>query len=214
LPLHETITIANCDLETRRRAAQACGVAKRGRRNTRPMRLQTIERTVLILRGHGVMLDADLAAVYGVTTKALNQAVKRNIRRFPKDFRFRVTKAERDKVVTNCDHLRRLRFSRVLPWAFTEHGAIMAASVLKSSRAIEMSVFVVRAFIRLRDLTRSHAELVGKLDAIERRVTGHDEDIEQMFAALRTLIEPPRKQRRQIGFRTPLRVLESGSGRQ
>ena len=177
------------------------------------MRLQTIERTVLILRGRGVMLDVDLAAVYGVTTKALNQAVKRNIRRFPRGFRFRATNAERDKVVTNCDHLRGLKFSRVLPWAFTEHGAIMAASVLKSSRAIEMSVFVVRAFIRLRDLTRTHAELVEKLDAIERRVAGHDEDIEHMFAALRTLIEPARKPRRQIGFRTPLRLSPQSTAR-
>jgi ORF6N domain len=146
------------------------------------------------------MLDADLAAVYGVATKALNQAVKRNVKRFPRDFRFQLTAAEHKKVVTNCDHLRSLRFSSTRPWAFTEHGAIMAATILKSPRAVEMSVFVVRAFVRLRELARNHAELALKLDALEQRVTGHDADLEDMFAALRKLIRPPRRPRRQIGF--------------
>lgn len=111
-----------------------------------------VDPRILTIRGEKVMLDADLAAVYGVATKALNQAVKRNGERFPSDFRFQLTKAERDEVVTNCDHLRSLRFSPVRPWAFTEHGAIMAASVLNSPRAVEMSLFVVRAFIRLREV--------------------------------------------------------------
>jgi hypothetical protein len=149
------------------------------------------------------MLDADLAAVYGVATKAFNQAVKRNIERFPSDFRFQLTRVERDEVVTNCDHLRRLKFSTVRPWVFTEHGAVMAATVLNSPRAVEMSLFVVRAFVRLRSLTRHRAALAAKLEALERRVAGHDEDLEQMFAALRRLIEPSRKPRRQIGFRQP-----------
>ena len=147
------------------------------------------------------MLDADLAAVYGVATKAFNQAVRRNIERFPRDFRFQLTRAERDEVVTNCDHLRRLKFSPVRPWAFTEHGAVMVATVLNSPRAVEMSLFVVRAFVRLRDLTRNHVAWAAKLDALERRVAGHDADLEQMFAALRALIVPGRKPRRQIGFR-------------
>jgi len=146
------------------------------------------------------MLDADLAAVYGVATKVLNQAVRRNIKRFPPDFRFQLTEAERKEVVTNCDHLRSLRFSSALPWAFTEHGAIMAATILKARRAVEMSVFVVRAFIRLRELVRDHAELALKLEALEQRVTGHDADLEDMFAALRRLTQPPRRPRRQIGF--------------
>lgn len=146
------------------------------------------------------MLDADLAAIYGVATKVLNQAVKRNARRFPRDFRFQLTKAERGEVVTNCDHLRRLRFSSARPWAFTEHGAIMAATILNSPRAVEMSVFIVRAFIRLRDLARNHAKLAFKLAALEHKVAGHDADLEEMFAALRALIQPPRKAHRQIGF--------------
>jgi hypothetical protein len=155
---------------------------------------------ILSLRDEKVILDADLAEVYGVTTKALNQAAKRNAARFPADFRFQLTAEERAYVVTNCDHLRRLKFSPGRPWAFTEHGAIMAATVLNSPRAVEMSVFVVRAFVRLRELTRGHAELAAKLAALERAVAGHDHNIREMFKALRALIEPPAKPRRQIGF--------------
>ena len=106
----------------------------------------------------------------------------------------------RSEAVTNCDHLRSLKFSSVRPWAFTEHGAIMAASVLNSPRAVEMSVFVVRAFLRLRVLASTYAQLAAKLDALERQVAGHDTDIKAMFSALRGLIEPPRKPHRQIGF--------------
>jgi len=160
----------------------------------------TVDPRILRVRGIQVLVDADLAEIYGVSTKALNQAVKRNAERFPEDFRFQLTAAEREEVVTNCDHLTRLRFSPVLPWAFTEHGSIMAASVLNSQRAVEMSVFVVRAFVRLRDLARTHAELARHLAALERRVTVHDADLQGVFAALRRLIEPPSRPRRQIGF--------------
>ena len=159
-----------------------------------------VEAKILTLRGLPVLLDADLAEAYAVTTKALNQAVKRNAERFPADFRFRLTAAERDEVVTNCDHLARLRFSPTLPWAFTEHGALMAASVLSSPRAVEMSVFVVRAFVRLRGLARTHAELAKQLAALERRVTGHDDDLRQVLTALRELLAPPAKPRHKIGF--------------
>jgi hypothetical protein len=165
-----------------------------------PVLVKRIDRTILTLRGRHVMLDADLAAVYGVGTKVLNQAVKRNVKRFPRDFRFQLTKAERDEVVTNCDHLRSLRFASARPWAFTEHGAIMSATILNSPRAVEMSVFIVRAFIRLRELARNHAELALKLAALEHRVAGHDADLEDMFTALHALIQPPRRPRRQIGF--------------
>lgn len=159
-----------------------------------------VDPRILRVRGIQVLVDADLAEIYGVSTKALNQAVKRNAERFPEDFRFQLTAAEREEVVTNCDHLTRLKFSPVLPWAFTEHGSIMAASVLNSQRAVEMSVFVVRAFVRLRDLARTHAELARHLVALERRVTAHDADLKAVFTALRQLIEPPSKPRRQIGF--------------
>ena len=147
------------------------------------------------------MLDANLAEVYGVPTKALNQAVRRNASRFPGDFRFQLTRAELE-VVTNCDHLTRLKFSRVIPWAFTEHGAIMAASVLNSPQAVEMSVFIVRAFVRLRGAARTHAEIAKHLRALERRVTAHDSQLRQVFEAIRGLLQPPLKPRKAIGFRS------------
>jgi len=112
------------------------------RKNHSVKRPKPIELLILTLRGQKVILDADLAGLYGTPTKALNQAIKRNIRRFPEDFLFRLTEAEKTEVVTNCDHLTRLRFSPKLPVAFTEHGAIMAAMVLNSPQAVKMSVYV------------------------------------------------------------------------
>jgi len=114
--------------------------------------VERVEKTILLVRGKKVILDADLAKLYGVTTKRLNQQVKRNSDRFPEDFMFRLTQKEKNKVVANCNHLSNLRFSPALPHAFTEHGAIMAASVLNTPRAIESSIFVVRAFVRLRQI--------------------------------------------------------------
>jgi hypothetical protein len=107
-----------------------------------------VERCILAIRGERVILDADLDRLYGVTTKALNQAVRRNVARFPDDFTFLLTPQEKTEVVTNCDHLRSLKFSPVSPRAFTEHGALMAANILNSPRAVAMSVYVIRAFVR------------------------------------------------------------------
>jgi hypothetical protein len=160
------------------------------RRNDRRLAgLGAVDETILAIRGEQVILDRDLAEAYGVTTKALNQAVKRNAQRFPSDFRFQLTRKERDEVVTSCDHLHKLKYAAALPWAFTEHGALMAATVLSSPRAIEMSVFVVRAFVRLREFARGHAEIADRLDALERKVTGHDQDLRKMFDALRALFK-------------------------
>ena len=157
-----------------------------------------IERAILWLRGRRVMLDTDLAALYGVATKVLNQAVKRNRERFPPDFMFRLTPREKRKVVTDCDHLSRLKFSSTLPHAFTEHGAIMLASLLNSPRAIEVSLDVVRTFVRLREVLASHAELARRLDELERK---HDRQFTQVFAVLRELMgAPPAVERRRIGF--------------
>jgi len=160
-----------------------------------------IEGSIQELRGVQVVLDSDLAAIYGVTTSVLNQAVKRNETRFPADFRFRLTADQfsnlKSQSVTSS---RRHGGRRKLPWAFTEHGAIMAATVLNSPRAVEMSLFVVRAFVRLRELARSHAELAKQIAALERRVTGHDEDLKSVLAALRRLLEGDAKPRRRIGF--------------
>lgn len=157
------------------------------------------------VRGEKVILDADLARIYGVETRVLKQAVKRNPDRFPEDFAFRLTPEEAGSVQRSRSQsviLKRGQNVKYLPMAFTEHGAIMAASTLNSPRAVEMSVFVVRAFVRLRSLARSHLELAKQFAALERRVTRHDEGLKRVFVALRRLVEPPSILRRQIGFNT------------
>jgi len=161
---------------------------------------ERVERAVLVIRGHKVMLDADLAAIYGTSTKAFNQAINRNAARFPSDFMFRLTQAEKDEVVTTCDHLSRLKYSPTLPLAFTEHGAIMAASVLNSPKAVEMSVVVVRAFVKLREILATHRQLAMKLAELERTLATHDQQIVVLFEAIRELMAPPAKPKRRIGF--------------
>ena len=156
---------------------------------------------ILGIRGVKVVLDEDIARLYGVTTGRLNQAVKRNGLRFPKDFAFQLSDGEcrslkSQFVISNGGRGGR----RTRPWAFTEHGALMAATVLNSARAIEMSLFVVRAFLRLRDLAAAHREFAVKLAALERRVAGHDDELKSIVSALRKLIAPPLRQRRAIGF--------------
>ena len=146
--------------------------------------MERIERAIFVIRGQKVMLDADLAELYGVLTKVLNQAVKRNKERFPVDFMFQLTKEEKDEVVTNCDHLKRLKFSPTLPHAFTEHGAIMLATILNSPVAVQSSIQVVRAFVRLRQMLASNAELARKLDTLERK---YDAQFKVVFDAIRQL---------------------------
>ena len=160
-----------------------------------------IEQRILLIRGQKVIIDADLAEFYGASTKALNQAVKRNRDRFPDDFTFQLTAAEKSELVTICDHLGRLKYSASLPYAFTEHGALMAASVLNSPRAVEISVFIVRAFVRLRQTLAQNEELAGKLEELERRLADHDKKILALVSAIRQLASPkavPKK--RHIGF--------------
>lgn len=162
---------------------------------------QHVESKILEIRDARVILDADLADVYGVTTKALNQAIKRNLDRFPEDFRFQLTAEElgslRSQTVTSKQGRGGRRY---MPWAFTEHGALMAATVLNSPRAVEMSVFVIRAFVRLREYARGHAEIAKRLDSLEQIVAGHDEDLREMFTALRELLTPSPRTGREIGF--------------
>lgn len=146
------------------------------------------------------MLDADLAQLYGVRTKAVNQAVKRNRERFPGDFVFQLTQKEKMEVVTICDHLSRLKFSSTLPYAFTEHGALMLASAINSSRAIEVSIYVVRAFVKLRQLLATHQGLAEKLTELERKLEKHDAHIRSLFNAIKQLITRPESPRRRIGF--------------
>ncbi len=162
-----------------------------------PIPAERIERGIFVLRGQRVMLDADLAELYGVPTKALNQAVKRNLERFPSDFMFQLTEAEKQQVVTTCDHLRKLKFSAALPYAFTEHGAIMLASVLNSPAAVNASIHVVRAFLRLRMLLASHAELTKRMETLEKK---YDRRFRVVFDAIKQLMEPAGKPGRNMGF--------------
>jgi len=161
-----------------------------------------IEQRILLIRGQRVMLDADLADLYGTTTKRLNEQVKRNRGRFPEDFMFQLTEKEKTEVVAICDHLTRLKFSPVLPNAFTEHGAIMIASVLNTKRAIQVSVFVVRAFVKLREMLAAHKDLAHKLAELERKLQNHDESIRSLVIAIRQLMGPsePEPPKKRIGF--------------
>jgi len=164
--------------------------------------VEEIGRTILLLRRQRIILDTDLATLYGVPTKALNQAVKRNAERFPEDFMFRLTRAEvealnRSQIVTGSQKHRDPRFP---PYGFTEHGAIMAATILNSPKAVEMSLYVVRAFVRLRELLASNTTLARKLDELERKYQHHDEAITAILSAIRELMNPPPPKRRPIGF--------------
>lgn len=152
----------------------------------------------MLIRGEKVMLDSDLASIYGVTTKRLNEQVKRNRRRFPPDFMFQLTETEKTEVVAKCDHLARIKFSPFLPYAFTEHGALMLANVLNSEKAVQASVQVVRAFVRLRRMLVSNPELARKLDALEKK---YDAQFRVLFDAIRELMMPAEEKRREIGFR-------------
>ena len=162
--------------------------------------VERIERAIFLIRGQKVMLDADLADLYGVPTKRLNEQVKRNPGRFPEDFMFQLTLEEKAEVVASCDHLGRLRFSSALPYAFTEHGAIMLASVLNTPRAMEASVFVVRAFVKLREMLATHKDLARKVDKLERKLGTHDEDIKSLATAIRKLMALPARPKEKIGF--------------
>jgi len=160
-----------------------------------------IENRILLIRGEKVIVDSDLAEFYGVPTKRLNEQVKRNSDRFPSDFVFQLNSEEKSQVVANCDHLEKLKFSKSNPYAFTEHGAIMAASVLNSPQAIETSVFIVRAFIKLREMVSGQKELQRKISRIENKLSKHDEDIVQLVALIKKLLAPdPPPKKRRIGF--------------
>jgi hypothetical protein len=175
---------------------------------------------IRMIRGQRVILDVDLAKIYGATTKRLNEQVKRNRERFPQDFMFRLTSAEAAELVSlesqtvtsNRSQFatgsQKHRDPRFLPYAFTEHGAVMAANVLNSERAVAMSVYVVRAFVKLREVLAGTEELAKKLDDLERKLTGrldtHEKAIIELFARIRKLLQPPPPQtepkRRRIGF--------------
>ena len=164
--------------------------------------VEHIAQSILVLRGQRVLLDSELAALYEVPTKRLNEQVKRNLERFPADFMFRLTRAEvetlnRSQFATGSQKHRDPRYP---PYAFTEHGAIMAATILNSPRAIEMSVSVVRAFVQLRDLLASNRQLAQKFAQLERKVSTHDQAIVGILKAIRELMHPQDTKKRPIGF--------------
>lgn len=163
---------------------------------------QPVESVILTVRGQKVILDADLARIYGVPTKALNQAVKRNRDRFPPDFVFIITPQEvREMWSQFVTTLPRYRSPKYRPFVFTEHGAIMAATVLNSSGAVQMSVFVVRAFIKMREQLLNRAELERRLADIERTLMGHDTALSDLYQKIRPLLlPPPELPRKPIGF--------------
>jgi hypothetical protein len=159
--------------------------------------VERIERAILSIRGEKVMLDSDLAELYGVPTKVLNQAVKRNLNRFPPDFMFQLIAGEWESLRSQFVTLKRGEHRKYLPYAFTEHGALMLANVLNSERAAQTSVMVVRAFVRLRQMLASNAELARKLDAMEKK---YDRQFKVVFDAIRQLMSPPEPKRQEIGF--------------
>jgi len=161
---------------------------------------EKIDRAILIIRGKKVMIDSDLAELFGVKTFRLNEQVKRNIHRFPKDFMFQLSVEEKQEVIANCDHLEKLKFSRTNPYAFTEHGTIMLANVLYTPTAVETSVLIVRAFVKLRELLSSHKELERKILDLESK---YDKQFVLIFKAIRELMhqEPLDKNRPRIGYK-------------
>lgn len=167
---------------------------------------ERVVQSILQIRGHRVILDVELATMYGVSTKALNQAVRRNSGRFPDDFMFQLSPEEKDEVVTNCDHLQRLKFSPTCPYAFTEQGVAMLSSVLRSERAVQVNVQIMRTFVRLRQLLASHADLAKKLAELEGK---YDRHFAVVFDAIRQLMAVPREKRKPpIGYHTETRGIK------
>ena len=163
---------------------------------------EIIKQRIFIIRGHKVMIDSDLAELYGVKTKRFNEQVKRNINRFPGDFMFQLTKDEKDEVVANCDHLQKLKFSPNLPYAFTEHGVAMLSAVLSSNQAIQMSIFIVRAFIKMRESLETYNDLALKIGEIEVTQIHAHAMLKNVHNAVKHLLESPLKTKEKIGFRT------------
>ena len=164
------------------------------------MPVERIEQRIYLIRGHKVMLDRDLAELYGVETGALNRAVKRNIIRFPLDFMFPLNASEWKDLKCQFGSSSWGGDRRALPHVFTEQGVAMLSSVLKSERAALINIAIMRAFVKLREMIASHKELTAKLEELERKIEGHDENIHSLFEAIRDLMEPPEKSKKTIGF--------------
>jgi hypothetical protein len=166
---------------------------------------EAIVNKIYMIRGQKIMLDRDLAVLYGVETKVLKQAVRRNLKRFPKDFMFTMTKKELENwrsqfVTSNSGELMGLRYA---PYCFTEQGVTMLACILNSNRAIAVNIRIIRIFVKMREMITTNKDILLKLEQLERKVTGHDEDMQVIFSAIKQLLHPPTKPRTRIGFRRP-----------
>jgi hypothetical protein len=179
-----------------------------------PIPVERIEKAILLVRGHKVMLDRDLAELYGVTTKRLNEQVRRNISRFPADFMFQLDAQEasalRSQIATSKEGRGGRRY---LPYVFSEQGVAMLSSVLNSERAIQVNIAIMRVFVRLREMMATHKELAFKLIELEERLEGHDEQIQNIFEAIRQLMTPPEPTRKKIGFEAKEAEAPYGKGK-
>lgn len=159
-----------------------------------------VESRIFLIRGQRVMVDRDLAELYAVETKYLNRQVKRNIERFSEEFTFQLNQEEKQELVTNCDRFKSLKHSTVRPRVFTEHGVAMLASVLKSERAVKISIHIVKTFIRLREFINTHKELAQKMEELEEKIGKHDKEITAIVEIIKRLISEPEKPKGKIGF--------------
>ena len=163
---------------------------------------EIIASRILKIRGKRVMLDRDLAKLYGVKTKRLNEQVRRNTKRFPDDFMFQLTQQEKNELVANCDRFNTMKHSTVMPYVFTQEGVAMLSSVLNSERAIMVNILIMRAFVKLRQILSTHKELAYKLTELETKIEKHDTEIKAIFQAIRQLMAVPKKPKSRIGFHT------------
>ncbi len=170
-------------------------------KDTQIIPVEVIENKIYLIRGQKVMLDRDLAQLYGTETRALKQAVKRNLKRFPPDFMFQLSKEEftnwRSQIVMSKSDEKGLRH---LPFAFTEQGVAMLSSVLNSERAVEVNILIIRAFVKLREILSTHKELAQKLKELELKIETHDEQITSIIEAINQLLEPPPEPKKKMGF--------------
>jgi len=162
--------------------------------------IESIANKIVFLRGEKVLLDHYLAELYGVETKVLKQAVRRNIKRFPDDFMFELTKEENQSLRSQNVTLKRGQHSKYSPFAFTEQGVAMLSSVLNSDRAIDVNIAIMRAFVQLRKIITSHDELSNKLAELARHIEDHDDQIHAIFEAIQQLMTPPETKKKKIGF--------------
>ena len=168
-----------------------------------PVPIQLIDRRIYLIRGQKVMLDSDLAELYGVPAFRLNEGVKRNAKRFPADFMFELTKLEAQTLTSQFAMSKRGRGGRrTAPYAFTEQGVAMLSTVLNSDRAMLVNIAIMRAFVKLREIMATHKDLAHRIEALERKYSAHDEEIQVIFKAIKKLLEPPPPAKRRIGFQT------------